>query len=976
MNDFIKKLIEEVYTEVVGRDVYAIYPGRFHPAGPHHYQVYQWLANKFGEDKVFIATSDKVELPDSPLNFDEKKTIWMKYGVPANKIIKTVSPYTATEVLDLLPEGSSIVFGFGKKDAERFKVGGTKKDGSPAYLQFYEQNKDNLQDFTKNGYLIIVPHFSLKVDGKELSGTEIRNMIAYDPSEETFKKIFGWYDPKIAEMLSEKFKESQNYVKPEKSAKKKSKKIKESRSMFSGIVEDADLSYVKKEALDATIKNVLKENGLDKIEYSKIGNISKPLLGDIDVAIDTADIIKFLKLPETATKDEIFDAIPQKIKGAKIAKGLNQFHLLGKAVGQKFVNVDGSEDPNKIPYVQVDIMLGVRKWREKFYSGAPGSEYKAKFRNLFLAEIMSKIIEDAGPNGLKQKYMLSPAEGFFLQKFTIDAKGKRKEISRELKSTDMDFVATFLFGEDKTFADIDTFEKVYTLFKSKDFKFPQLRQEIMDAYKENMAKSQKAEPDLPHPKLEESTVVEAKLSIQRFSGANEMSDAEFLRFLQKIQPLVKQGRMDLSVTDQASVTEKLDGSPCKWGLNANGQFFMESANSGEVTVGGAEKFNNPFTVHFYQTLIFLNGYKPFQAKLQAVKNKHGAFKVSSEMFPVLTHKGDELGDIVFASTKYNKSKLGNKGAFVCFGATCEKHGEEKSAEIVQMLESPEDPEWKIYNINKHGSLSREGLVFNLAGIQKLIGSPDKLSQAEALLRSRKESPEKDALKKIMAKVKQQMQGVLDQYAERINTFLSSDPSRQYPVEGVVLKIDLPDEPIFIKGTSEIFHKIAEKTWGTRKAAGNTEKVLDGDFLTKVLGLSTSHAATLNKSVAAAKQKTGETGGDDVSANKIALEVYNQLKREGEDMSPKAIKARAMEVIGAAQKEFQETKAQWEKLKKGKEVDPDTIEKTESQLSFLQKKVDNINQAIVKPPYQGEAYIVYLLRMLLDKRIKSSSETSG
>lgn len=117
------------------------------------------------------------------------------------------------------------------------------------------------------------------------------------------------------------------------------------------------------------------------------------MLGDIDVAIDTADIVKFLKLPPEATKDEIFDAIPQKIKGAKIAKGLNQFHLLGKAVGQKFVNKDGEEDPKKIPYVQVDVMLGVRGWREKFYSGAP-SEYKAKFRNLFLAEIMSKIIED------------------------------------------------------------------------------------------------------------------------------------------------------------------------------------------------------------------------------------------------------------------------------------------------------------------------------------------------------------------------------------------------------------------------------------------------------------------------------------------------------------------------------------------------------------------------------------------------------
>lgn len=969
MQDLIKRIIEEVYKEVVGRDVYAIYPGRFHPAGPHHYQAYKWLADKFGEDKVFVATADKIELPDSPLNFKEKKAVWMGYGVPANRIIQTKSPYTATEVLDLLPDGAAVVFGFGQKDADRFKVGGVKKDGSPTYLQFYEQNKDNLQDFTKNGYLIIVPHFSLKVDGKELSGTEIRNMISSDPSQETFEKIFGWYDPKVAQMLSDKFKEASSYVPPEKLAKKKMKEAKAASLKLFGV----ETSKVKKENLKQVIADVLKQNGMTKLPYSHIGNYTKPLLGDIDIAIDTKDMVKFLNLSPEASKDEIFDAIPKKIPNAKVAKGLNQFHLLGKAINQPFINDSGEEEDGKEPFVQVDVMLGVRTWREKFFSGSgEGSQYKAKFRNSFLAEIMSKIIEDAGPEGLKQKYLLSPAEGFFLQRFTIDAKGKRKEVSRELKSTDMDYVAEFLFGPDKTFKDIDTFEKVYELFKSKDFKFPQFRQEIINAYKENMAKSQKDEPDLPHPKLEESVIGEAKLSIQRFSGANEMSDTEFLSFLQKIQPLIKQGKMNLAVTDQASVTEKLDGSPCKWGLNSQGQFFVESANSGEVTMSGADKLNNPFTVHFYEALKFLGSYKSFQAKLQAVKKKHGAFKISSEMFPVLTHKGDELGDIVFASTKYNKSKLGNKGAFVCFSATCEKHGEEKSDEILGMVENTNDSEWKVYNINKHGTLSREGLVFNLSGIQKLIVSPEKLKEAEILLRSRKESPEKDTLKKVIRKVKDEMQGVLDQYAERINTFLSSDPSRQYPVEGVVLRIDLPDEPIFIKGTSKIFHKIAEKTWGTRKAAGNTEKVLDGAFLTKVLGLTTSHAATLNKAVAAAKEKVGQAT-DDESANRVALEVYNQLKTTV-DMSPTEVKARATEVITAAKNELNATKTEWERIKNAKEVDPDTAEKTDNQLQFLQTKIDNISTAIEKPPYQGDAYTVYLLRMLIDKRIKSSQDT--
>ena len=962
MDKFISQIIEEVYNEIVGRDVYAVYPGRFHPAGPHHYKAYKWLADKFGADKTFVITSDKVELPDSPLNFAEKKAVWMKYGVPANMIIQVKNPYVATEVLDILPDGSSIVFGFGKKDSERFSVGGVKKDGSPSYLQDYEKNKDNLADFTKHGYLVVIPHFSLKVDGKELSGTEIRSMIASDPSQETFDKIFGWYDPTIAKLLSNKFKEAVSYVPPEKPAKKR---LKEGGEMF-----DVEVSKVRRENLDPTIQNVLDENGLSRVKYSKIGNFTKPLMGDIDIAIDTADMIKFLKLPPTATKDELFAALAKRFPEGKAAKGLNQFHLLGQAVGQPFINPDGSEDASKTPYVQVDVMLGVRTWREKFYSGAPESQYKAKFRNMFLAEIMSKIIEDAGPVGLKQKYMLSPAEGFFLQKFTIDAKGKRKEVSRELKSTDMDYVAKFLFGDDKSFRDIDTFEKAYALFKSSAFKFPQLRQEILDAYKETLDRSKASEPNLPHPSLTESN----KLSIQRFSGSNEMTDAEFLTFLQKIQPLVKKGKMDLSVSDQASVTEKLDGSPCKWGLNAQGQFFMESANSGEVTIAGAEKFNNPFVGHFYEGLKFLNSYRPFQAKLQAVKKKHGAFKVTSEMFPVLTHKGDELGDIVFASTKYNKSKLGNKGAFVCFNATCEKHGDEGSDEILDMVENTTDPEWKVYNIHKHGSLDRQGLVFDVSGLQDLVKSPEKLQQAEVLLKSRKDSPEKDALKKIIRQLKDQMQSVLNTYAERINTFLSADASRKYPVEGIVLRIDLPEEPIFIKGTSEIFHKIAERTWGTRKAVGNAEKVFDGAFLTKVLGMSTGQAAALNRAVAAAKAKVGDVT-DDVSANKVALNVYEQLKTAGVDVSYEGIKTRATEVLGAAQNEVNDVKNKWSEVKATGEVDPDSISKTENTLAYTQKKLDDIKAAVLNPPYQGVDFVVYLLRLFIDKRMKSGGESA-
>ena len=53
------------------KTVIAIYPGRFQPMGKHHKEAFRWLENKFGAENTYIATSDKVDPPKSPLNFSE-----------------------------------------------------------------------------------------------------------------------------------------------------------------------------------------------------------------------------------------------------------------------------------------------------------------------------------------------------------------------------------------------------------------------------------------------------------------------------------------------------------------------------------------------------------------------------------------------------------------------------------------------------------------------------------------------------------------------------------------------------------------------------------------------------------------------------------------------------------------------------------------------------------------------------------------
>jgi hypothetical protein len=188
--------------------VIAVYPGRFQPMGRHHAATFKWLQDKFGKENTYIVTSDKVEMPKSPLNFQEKKAIATKYGF-GDRIAQVKNPYKAEEVTTKYdPETTAIVFMVGKKDMEedpRFKIG-LKKDGTPGYFKKYEDGKP-LQPFTKHGYLIVAPHVSLKTpDGQEMSGTSIRSVLSNPKSTpDQFKSIFGWYDPKIEKMIKSKF---------------------------------------------------------------------------------------------------------------------------------------------------------------------------------------------------------------------------------------------------------------------------------------------------------------------------------------------------------------------------------------------------------------------------------------------------------------------------------------------------------------------------------------------------------------------------------------------------------------------------------------------------------------------------------------------------------------------------------------------------------------------------------------------------
>ena len=197
----------------MGKKVFIIYPGRFHPFHAGHKGVYNYLSTKFGGNDVYITTTGVVELPKSPFTFDEKKEMMVATGIPANKILNVKNNYNLQSVSSQIPinvERDSIIFAVSQKDmAEdpRFK-NFVKKDGSPSYLQPMPKNESKLEPAIKHGYLITVPTTDFTVLGLPArSASQLRSQYSTLKPEQQkafIVDLFGSYNPKIHAILNNK----------------------------------------------------------------------------------------------------------------------------------------------------------------------------------------------------------------------------------------------------------------------------------------------------------------------------------------------------------------------------------------------------------------------------------------------------------------------------------------------------------------------------------------------------------------------------------------------------------------------------------------------------------------------------------------------------------------------------------------------------------------------------------------------------
>jgi len=188
-----------------------IYPGRFHPFHLGHKASYDWLTDQFGENTVYIASSDKQNDEDSPFRYEDKVKMVTKLGVPAGRIKKVKNPYQATEITGALSDeekaNTVLIFAVSAKDAQRFDYK-PRADGSPSYLQPLPADKKSVEPMTEHGYIIITPTVNFKVQGADAnSASQIRKLYTAgndNDRDQIIVDLYGAADPELRDIFDQR----------------------------------------------------------------------------------------------------------------------------------------------------------------------------------------------------------------------------------------------------------------------------------------------------------------------------------------------------------------------------------------------------------------------------------------------------------------------------------------------------------------------------------------------------------------------------------------------------------------------------------------------------------------------------------------------------------------------------------------------------------------------------------------------------
>jgi len=131
-----------------------IMPGGFHPFHAGHLSLYNAARQAFPGADVYVAATN--DTSTRPFPFAVKEKLAQLAGVEPGRFVQVKSPFRAEEITQRYdPAETALIFVRSEKDRNsQPRPGGTKKDGSPSYLQPLGKQ---LKPMTQHAYMEYLP---------------------------------------------------------------------------------------------------------------------------------------------------------------------------------------------------------------------------------------------------------------------------------------------------------------------------------------------------------------------------------------------------------------------------------------------------------------------------------------------------------------------------------------------------------------------------------------------------------------------------------------------------------------------------------------------------------------------------------------------------------------------------------------------------------------------------------------------------
>lgn len=207
-----------------------VYGGKFQLVHKGHLDAYRQLTKKWGADAVFVCTAGKVEA-GYPFSFPEKKRMMMALGIPGDRIVETVVPFKATELLATMQVDDVVLIqgmsdkpdpDSGMSDAKRllpqgFDVAEPKnKSGNVSYYRPLPSGMgpnapasiEGCLPASQAGYVDIIDVKNFLLLGQTInSARDIRTLFASSDDEkrkQIVTELYGQFSPEIYAIFCDK----------------------------------------------------------------------------------------------------------------------------------------------------------------------------------------------------------------------------------------------------------------------------------------------------------------------------------------------------------------------------------------------------------------------------------------------------------------------------------------------------------------------------------------------------------------------------------------------------------------------------------------------------------------------------------------------------------------------------------------------------------------------------------------------------